>query len=85
MGVWFKTKGTFNLIIVTLGCILAISFLLLLVDKGTITGKFISVTQNSVVNGSITDASLWPLGFFIFIIIVFVTLVSLNKKKFLKK
>jgi|GEM_PF-7010276 len=70
---------------VTISCILAAGFLLLLVDEGTITGKFAAVTGSSIVAPT-TGVNIWLFTVFIFFIIVIGLIVFLKKKEiFLKK
>ena len=69
---------------VTVSCVLAVGFLLLLVDEGSITGKFAAVAD-APITASTTSVNVWVFVILIFFIIVAGLIVFFKKKDFFLK
>ena len=81
-------KNLLKPLTITLVCILAVSFLLLLVDETTITGKVTAVTGTSTADTMLLSggANSWVFSVFVFLIVIFAIIIYLEKSHlFLKK
>lgn len=81
-------KSLLKPLTITVACILAAGFLLLLVDESTITGKVTAVTSASTVDTGLLGGGVnsWVFSVFVFLIIVLAIILYFKKEHiFLKK
>ena len=81
-------KNLLKPLTITIACILAVSFLLLLVDDNTITGKVTAVTSDSTLDTGLLggSANSWVFSVFVFLIVILIIVIYLEKEHiFLKK